>query len=185
MPTPKKFLSKAQRQLSTGYKQYERGFFKTPSSMREKAPDPPSALFSKGDIGRGLTAPSSQVKKTPKEGSRKFVGPRSQRGLLAEEVLATDPTTYREYVPKQSPKNRQAWKKGKPEKRDPENVPSALIRANQAGNDVNSSTSRFSQSQNRQRFIEITNAVNKLPPDLRKKLRDALKSGVRNSKIPF
>jgi len=64
MPTPKKFLSKAQRQLSTGYKQYERGFFKTPSSMREKAPDPPSALFSKGDTGRGLTAPSSQVKKT-------------------------------------------------------------------------------------------------------------------------
>jgi hypothetical protein len=57
------FLSKAQRQLSTGYKQYESGFRKTPSSMREKNPDPPSAIFSKAEIGRGMTAPSSQTKK--------------------------------------------------------------------------------------------------------------------------
>jgi hypothetical protein len=117
------------------------------------------------------TPASSRTKLIPKEGSRKFVGPRSQRGLLAEEVLAADPALYREWTPKPRPKNRQALTKGKPEKRNPEDVPSAVVRANQAGKDVS-----------RQRFTEMVNAVNKLPPNLRKKLRDALKAGVRSRK---
>jgi hypothetical protein len=128
-------------------------------------PNPPKKFLSR------ITKPSSQVKKAPKEGSRKFVGPRSQSGLLAEEVLATNPPLYRQWTPKPSPKNRQASTKGKPDKRNPKDVPSAVTRAKEAGRDVN-----------RQRFTEMVNAVNKLPPNLRKKLRDALKAGVRSRK---
>jgi hypothetical protein len=116
------------------------------------------------------TPPSSQVKKVPKEGSRKFVGPRSKGGLLAEEVLAEDPALYRQWTPKPSPKNRQASTKGKPDKRNPKDVPSAVKRANQAGRG------------NRLQFAEMLKAVKKLPPDLRKKLGKALRAGVGGKK---
>lgn len=77
MPNPpKKFLSKTERQLGTGQKQYKRSFYKTPSEAREKFPDPPEANF---NLRQGMTRPSSRVKKLPKEGSKKFVGPESPR----------------------------------------------------------------------------------------------------------
>ncbi len=79
---PKKFLSKTERQLGTGQKQYERGFYKSPSSEREKYPDPPEANF---NLGRGQTRPSSQVKKT-KMSDRKLskMGAGINTGLTAQ-----------------------------------------------------------------------------------------------------
>ena len=136
------------------------------------------------------TTPSSLVKKMPKEGSKKFVGPRRQGGLTAQEVLEVDPETYRFYTPKQRPKvgtikNRMPSSTTRPFTLGFAPEPSAKRMARNAGARRNLPT----YPSGGLTYQEVKAAVDKLNPKLRAKLRDSLAEGLRanrpSSDIPF
>lgn len=137
------------------------------------------------------STPSSRFKKVPKEGSKRFVGPRRRGGLVSQELREEDLDSkpYSLY-PKQSPKvgtikNRMPSSTTRPFTLGFEPKPSATRMARNAGTGRNLPT----YPSGGLTYQEVKAAVDKLNPKLRAKLRDSLAEGLRASKpvrnIPF
>ena len=135
--------------------------------------------------------PSSSVKKVPKEGNKRFVGPRRQGGLIAQDIRDEDSKTYPLYTPKQrrkvgTIKNRMPSSTTRPFTLGLEPKPSATRMARNAGSGRNLPKAVPGGLT----YEEVKAAVNKLNPKLRAKLRDSLAEGLRASRpspldIPF
>ena len=142
------------------------------------------------------TSASSIVKKLPKQGNPKFVGPMS---VNAVDSLEFSDRALNNYNQKMSSNQRRAV--GQPEKRVPSGtvdrdgfavrgagqVPTARARVRKLG--FNASTARQwkdpSANTNPISIKELTAAINKLPEASRKKLRNSLAYGLASGRTPF